>query len=132
VGDVLAEGDETVVIQVLEDPSFVLAVPGPVEFVVDDDEPRLSVRTLKGEASESAKGGLEFLVERSGNLAVPLAANFRVGGTADSKDFTALDRALQFKAGEHSLKLRFVAKADRGWRRLRSPSRWSWRAGRLR
>jgi outer membrane protein assembly factor BamB len=113
VGDVLAEGDETVVIQVLEDPSFVLAVPGPVEFVVEDDEPRLSVRTLKGEASESAKGGLEFLVERSGNLAVQLAANFRVGGTADSKDFTALDRALQFKAGEHSLKLRFVAKADR-------------------
>ena len=113
VGDVLAEGDETVVIQVLEDPSFVLAVPGPVEFVIEDDEPRLSVLTLKGEASESAKGGLEFLVERSGNLAVPLAANFRVGGTADSKDFTASDRALQFKAGEHSLKLRFVAKADR-------------------
>ncbi len=113
VGDNLAEGSESVVLQMLDDPSFVYAEPGPVEFFIEDDEPRLSVSVLKGEASESAKGVLEFLVERTGNLAVPLAADFRIGGTADSKDFAALDRALQFKAGMGSLKLRFTAKADK-------------------
>lgn len=113
VGDDLAEGDETVVLQVLDDPSFDFAGPGPVEFVIEDDEPRLSIWSVKGEASESAKGVLEFLVERTGNLAVPLAANFLIGGTADSKDFTASDRNLLFKAGESSLVLRFITKADK-------------------
>lgn len=113
VADSLSEGDETVVMQLLDDPSLVYSKPGPVEFVIEDDEPRLSVSVLKGEASESAKGVLEFLVERTGDVSVPLAANFRISGTAGSQDFTTTDRALQFKAGVSSLKLRFAAKADK-------------------
>lgn len=113
VGDALAEGDETVVLQLLEDPSFEFAVPGPVEFVLEDDEPRLSVQVLKGEVSESSKGTLEFLVERTGDPGMPLSATYRVGGTADAKDYTPAERSLQFKAGVRSLKLRFTAKADK-------------------
>jgi hypothetical protein len=113
INDGLAEGSETVVLQLQEDPSFEFAVPGPVEVVLEDDEPRLSVQLLNGEVSESTKGSLEFLVERTGDLSMPLSASYRMGGTADAKDYTPADRSLEFKAGVGSLKLRFAAKADK-------------------
>lgn len=97
VNDNLLEGDETITVALLSDPSFPYLVgnPGSATVTIFDDEvplvPTVTVTASSTSARESDGTQGFFTISRSGLRTNPLAVFFAVGGTATPvSDYTAI------------------------------------------
>ncbi|HEY9420803.1 MAG TPA: alpha/beta hydrolase fold domain-containing protein, partial [Thermoanaerobaculia bacterium] len=119
VEDDLAEGDETVVLTLANDPSYRIDASGAAATVTiaDDDSksslPSVSVTAADPKASEGGPDTGSFEVSRKGTLSGDLTVRYTVSGTAGDTDFEALSGSVTLKAGQASA-LVSVAPVDDG------------------
>jgi len=103
IDDLLVEGNESVIINVLPDPSYISSDTAATVLIIDDDLPLLTVTPTDSIAGEQGANTGTFTFTRSGDTAAPLLVNYLVTGTAISgADFTALPGSMIIPAGQVS------------------------------
>jgi hypothetical protein len=103
--DVLAEGDETVVVTITADPAYAIdpaASSGTVTIADDGDPPEVAVEATDRTAAEPADDG-QFTFSRAGPTVNPLTVNYTVTGTATpGNDYTPLTGTMIIPGGAAS------------------------------
>lgn len=116
--DLLAEGDETIVLTLAPDPAYrVEAASADATATLADDDggalPVVSIVASDGAASEVGPDGGTFTVTRTGGTAADLTVHYAVSGTATpGADYAALSGTVLLPAGAASATLQVDPVAD--------------------
>src|SRR5262249_7752768 len=79
--DLLVEDNETVVVSIVDNPAYVVAVRVATGTIVDDDVPEVTINASDAIAAEPNASGT-FTISRTGSLDQDLLVNYLVTGTA--------------------------------------------------
>ncbi|MCC6322696.1 MAG: hypothetical protein IT438_14805 [Phycisphaerales bacterium] len=105
IDDVGVEGDEEVVITLLDDAAYDLDATGQnrsaaITIRDNDRVPRVIITTPDRMAEEVGERVGRFIIERSGEIDLPLVVNLRIGGSATPNvDYIGLPDRVTIRAG---------------------------------
>jgi hypothetical protein len=117
LGDLLAEGPETVTLTLFEDSGYVLGSITEATVTIADSQspgkPTVTVTATDDLATESGSDTGVFLFTRSGSLAGDMTVNYRVTGTAtNGVDYGPLSGVTVIPAGQTNATVSFNAVDD--------------------
>ena len=103
IDDELNEGNETVMLSLVDDPAyFIGAASNAIVTINDDDVQTVSIVATDADAGEPDNNGT-FTVTRVGKTTNALTVNYAIAGTADNgSDYNALSGSVIIAAGETS------------------------------
>ncbi|MFN7021286.1 MAG: Calx-beta domain-containing protein [Phycisphaerales bacterium] len=105
IDDVSVEGNEEVVITLLDEPGYDLDSTGQnrsaaITIIDNDRVPRVTISTPDRFADEVGRVSARFVVQRSGQTDLPLTINLTIGGSAaPGADYIALPDSVTIRAG---------------------------------
>lgn len=106
VADALAEGPETVILQLGPGIGYVVEMPSVATVVIADDDttlPKVSLSTVVADTTENSGTPMVLSVARTGTPTGPLTVYYAVGGTATSgSDYTPLTGSVTLADGAAS------------------------------
>ena len=114
IDDLDVEGDETVIISLVADPSFRIgSAAGIATVVINDNESAVSITALDPNASEIAGDTARIVFSRIGALQNDLTVTYSIAGTAtNGVDFTQLTGTIIIPANQSSITLTIAALQD--------------------
>ena len=105
VDDTQQEGPETVVLELVPRPGYIIAGSEAATLTIMDNDtalPLVTLRALDGDASEAGDTAA-FLVTRTGSTGASLAVNYAVSGTATGgSDYASIGNQITIPAGAAS------------------------------
>ena len=104
IDDSLFEGDETVILTLISNGSYLLGTPNNATVtIIDNDKPVVSIVATDAVAAEAGLDTGTFTVSRDGITTAPLTVNYTVSGTAtNGVDYQLLSGSLTIPAGQAS------------------------------
>ncbi|MEK7412903.1 MAG: Calx-beta domain-containing protein, partial [Planctomycetota bacterium] len=97
--DTILEPDESVIVTIQPVAGYAMGAVAATVTILDDESPVFTVVAKDASASETGTDTGQFQINRLGNKAPVLTANYTISGTATSgTDFTALSGTLAFAA----------------------------------
>jgi hypothetical protein len=111
IDDLTVEGDEEVVVTLLDDAAYDLDPAGQsrsaaVTIVDDDNVPRVTIHRPERFAQEVGEVPGRFVIRRTGSTELPLRVQFTVGGSAaPGIDYTAISRQATLRVGRREVSI---------------------------
>lgn len=104
VNDALFEGDETVLLSLQPNASYLMGTPNSATVVIaDNDLPAVTITATDGAAKEAGQDPGQLRIVRTGSTLAPLVVYYTVSGTATGgSDYLSLSGSLNFAAGVSS------------------------------
>ena len=103
VGDPLEEGSETVILDLLGHPAYILGSPNSASVTIVDDDlvvPMVTITATDAFAAEAGSDPGIFTVTRTGDTAPPLTVDYTVGGDAtNGLDYQAIATSVVIPGG---------------------------------
>ena len=112
IADNLVEGDETTILTVSADPSYVVGAPSAATVTIAD-APVVSLSTPVAAANETGLVPGKFTVTRSGSTTAALVVKLSVGGTATpGSDYATIASTVTIPSGSASADIAVTPLAD--------------------
>jgi len=109
VDDTLIEGDETVVVSLIEDSNYRTAYPAFATVTIQDNDQRVWLDASDFTAAEPGTDLGEFTFSRFGTTNAPVTVFYTISGTASNGvDYVAIPNSIVIPAGSLTVKLPVV------------------------
>ena len=111
--DTLPEGNETVVVILVEGSDYQVATPDVATVLIVDDEPTITITANDESAYEAGGNHGAFTITRTGSAAAPLTVYFTVTGTAaNGVDYALIVNSITIPAEAASIWITILPRND--------------------